>query len=1613
MLAKSRALRPAGVAVFWMSLLCWALGCTGGAQPSGDQPISSQREDLTGPVTITLSAPNPLAPIDPVLLASNEVRLGSAANVVSGTTVGMGSGGVEALNAGSSAVLNETWSRAFATIGSSVQIRGTLHASQSLLGPLATATAFDKTPRFDPPSTLSWTVQYPAGTASNVTLAAGTTKTLAPGLYGTVTVNDRANLTLSAGTYYLTGLKLVTAQSAVTLNQANGPIIVYVASTLALTGKLTPSSGPRTDLLIAYLGTNAISLGDGGAPFTGAIVAPSTILTFQAVNGIHTGFFAAQDLTLAAGAQVQYQRPLAVITAAQPAGQICNQLIGDSGVPPQNIGRFCPIGPCADDTDTDGVPDCVDGCPYDHLKSAPGICGCNIPDKDTDGDGVPDCKDRCPKDKNNITPGQCGCAGDPDVAPAGTPCTDTACPQSNATCNGAGQCGNRSTCIPCPGGRLVTLDGVAYWFCGNTFPPQTDADGGVTNPGSGSPGSQPTAQQACSAKGLTLTRIDTPDENRFIAQFLTAPMWLGANDLTTSGQWRWSKPNSNDGDLFWVGDATGTRQNNLFVNWGKQAPGSARCASMRPGDGLWFDTDCTEKLGYVCSFDAPPKSAPLDAGKFGGGGPGQPVPMPSGCVDEFKIDGGGLPDSLAELERELDAAANDVFIGAAANPPPSTSRCPSEVPSAIPDMAIGLTRDSGAGCEVISAKQIISPTGAPDGGPGPVDCLKDDDCSQAFGAGYLCRHLKDNPFCTPPDAGKPLDAGLACVGHAVCVQLNCPTEPGRCNEIRICQPNTDFDAAPDPTTNLDAGTFDPKRMFGGVLPDASSAGQYDDPPDGSGANHTWCHMVPQRPVPGADQPPLDTNGSSGQGSTIKFAFDPNLIFDVNANPLALGESDLGVHAAATLKTSVELNNFLGQNFTADIVDIGAGIRAERCSINNLETQFVVLGVDVIPLLGIGVPKFNSADSYPTQTASCENAVRDFTLWANRAKKAFRDAQQLLHQYKGAKDAGAELANTLCEAIMDGMNANDVAFFPGGLTCPVGEPIEVTINRFLQYLQAPGIGQISQLRSAASNLVNRSQELLTNAINPLKDGIKFKDVARNESQTILNVPFAIGPVPMVLQVDVFAAYGITGRYRLDLDFPLAKMAGLDDQNTTEAGDGTAVPIQLARMEAAVIPYASAGLSAFVGAGVDLGAFSATIGIDGAVTLARVQAPIYAGAGLDLLETFDRRIVPPDIAGVSLPGVILGTTFQFAKPKSFNFMVWFDYGAGIDLTDVLSGEISARLRIKFLFFSRTWRKRIVKFNGWNKHFDLISGGFGASTSSTPRHDLATTNLPKPNGDTTVVTTGLQGPSMGLAEMQLPLTVLQPLDAPIPPETDAAAPDAAPDVRVIPLDKSAVQSFFYDNLCCAHQDEGCSPAGTPQCCPDYKCVVPSSGPATCQPVCIQPGIACRQGAAVGCCPGGFCGPSNTCQTCLEFEQNCDGSHSCCGSMVCASGSCQACPTEGQACNPETGLTCCGSLVCFDGTCRTCAGLTQACGAGLACCDDNAHCESPPEAGGPSCCLPLRETCTDGAQCCGGALCGTNTNVDAGRRCCSDSGQSCTTNDDCCGTSSGCQGGTCHIFE
>ena len=102
---------------------------------------------------------------------------------------------------------------------------------------------------------------------------------------------------------------------------------------------------------------------------------------------------------------------------------------------------ICGCGVTDIDSDGDGTTDCNDGCPNDPNKVAAGVCGCGVYDTDSDSDGIADCNDVCPVDPAKTTPGICGCGvADNDSDSDGTPDCNDGCP-SDSTKTGPGVCG--------------------------------------------------------------------------------------------------------------------------------------------------------------------------------------------------------------------------------------------------------------------------------------------------------------------------------------------------------------------------------------------------------------------------------------------------------------------------------------------------------------------------------------------------------------------------------------------------------------------------------------------------------------------------------------------------------------------------------------------------------------------------------------------------------------------------------------------------------------------------------------------------------------------------------------------------------------------------------------------------------------------------------------------------------------------------------------------------------------------------------------------------------------------------------------------------------------------
>jgi hypothetical protein len=1102
------------------------------------------------------------------------------------------------------------------------------------------------------------------------------------------------------------------------------------------------------------------------------------------------------------------------------------------------------------DSDDDGTLDCFDLCKFDANKLEPGDCGCGLADVHSDNDGVADCDDLCPSDPQHLVPGECGCKG--DTSRIGQPCSVPACPgEANPVCNADNVCGQPSLCQPHPDCRFVETRSSNYWICA-----EGERDGVNFR----------TALENCSAHNLELARVDTGAENERLGALLGADAWLGGNSLIDASQWYWSWGSSYDGAPFWNGQgAVGGR----FEAWEEGEPSGDRCLTMHPLTKGWSADDCIAPRAYVCEY-LPPESY----------GTMLRLPLPQSATDDTGVCTPGSVYNEDQLkDQEEKAGTNEAWGEAIATPEEMAGQtCPD------------LVKTNSCRLVVLDAN---------------FACNEDEECA-AHGADAVCRTVYGTDCETRWDANGVkrtiCDTANRC-GKLDCCDKDdsCPTWDDECRE-KACPANnvpcvreevcenagSTFTTELNPDSSVAEPTPVDAETFFGAPRDEAQSGEYSDPSaftpcadqnvpdvplgcvnDSTKAllKHPWCKMKPQ--ATGKLQPAVAEaakHGDSGKGSPVKLDFDPNLDFEANPRPLALGETNVMMKARGSLDATVELKGFLGVDTgPTSLLHAEAGILAERCRVSTIASKFEVLGVDLVEPSGYDFDT-NDSKRFGDLGRRCSSALSKFQEAADRAKKAFRDATQLLEQYKELE----ELAKTDLNTVVFGSDLCDrlelagkvIPGFPGGNVCPEGEPAELTINRFVWYFQfgqGNSIDGVSQAAKLLADVTSELKQKLTTLVGGtgLRFEKKFGLAPMSETMLIASVQFVIGFVPVTLELEAVSSYGVDGALEFALQLP------------TDLGEDRAEGTDIASAKVSFLPRAAAGLILFAGAGSRF----ANVGLEGKISLASISAPVYAGAALKVSTVRDTRPLD-EIEPLALAAGAVQDVFPFGPGVSYRFYLEHYYGAKIKVEDVLSGKLSARLRIKFGWFSRTWRKKIYEFNGWRNDFTLLEGGgqldllrFGAS--SPGRQEPASLSYDS------------EETPMGISEAQLPLVYLDPLKV----------PDAEPLSEGADFDRNEVGKLFYEAQCCSEKGNGCGSVDTPGCCAGLACIEAYSGA---QPKCLECAPAntdCSDD--VPCCDGLECnGYSGKCEVpggCRVEDEPCTGSNDCCGDLFCdGSGHC-----------------------------------------------------------------------------------------------------------------------------
>lgn len=1333
-------------------------GCASSTGDTGEIAQSKQAQVTTTPVNVTLTLPAGVNSSSVLLAASNQLTLNGAGTVGSAsrltTIAGLGSSAPLLIQAGAQ-IFGNIIGGSLVTVSSSATVFGSARSgSDTVIQPAAEV--LGTVTRNSPPSQLGmdWVVEWPndAGTsvvreALNNTLAPGAPgEAIAPGHYATFNIKSRNRETFKTGTYFIETFNLEPS-AEIMIDSSKGPVIVYVKSSFRYQGSFLPVRNTagvpivrEGGVRVAYLGTSAADI---TGPFVGVLLAPNADINLNSPNGgQHKGGFFGHNITVSAN--------------------------GNNSLLPLDfdLNDFTRGQTKYGDADNDGTTDDKDLCPLNPNKVAPGVCGCTIADKDSNGDGIPDC----------IATGTEFCTG----KAANTPCYSTICPNVTAkeTCSANGVCGDPVTeCAPDNGGASSScsykiFQSSVYWICTKNVTWQA-------------------ADAACSAvPGRNLVHVDGTTENSWLDFVTSSNMWVGASSTSSSSSWAWTQGTDDGAFPFW---AAGASINGRFNHWQAGQPSTGTCGAIQ-ADGTWASKDCSTTQGFICE-------QPLHFGKPTGGGgicdvypgatcPGTTTPVPNTCVPATGVMAGDLTNFNNATKDCNENCTDPSMVGT----PACDDHCQGVLP--IPSLSDACDKPIGTVRPVCNIAQTGYGAACT---PGVTSCPSGQTCGRIYSCAQLnasnqtipCKQNSDcsTNSCHPqhkvcldpsrtltddPDNQNWSYATNTCFASYYCgtpTDSFCDTDyfavTRSCNKVEICSDQTEHGTDLDPTlavngSNLTPSVFNPDTAFQEpdapvttAFPEAKPNGCGDPgQPCSFGPAHPWCS--PQvnaddnkaKPQAVADNGSSDDKkGHSGSNGPLNFDFDPNLSLTYNIDtPALFGDSSFSADAKASVTAAVHLKDFLSFSANIDVIDALGEITVDRCGLK-VDAHTKLFGVDFLPtIMGNSYDGLHKFDTDEATRKQCQAGVAQFQTEVARVAKALRDAQELMRQYQ-ALPVGTTLDSNFCATVISGYVPWD---FPK-IDCSTATP-DAVVNAFVDYYAQQAVALAGKAIDGASLPSFNGQTSST--ITLLGDD-------GHEDQNLLNLPFTIGPIPMNLTVDAYLTYGISGGFTFGLT-PDGFLQTLKNRD----------PADLAFARANAIPHASAGIEMFVGAGFDCGFAAAKIGISGNVTLADITVPLTAGAYINVRSEREDRPLPADLTAAN-GSPTYDVYFPPVGPSRFVFGAGYEYDASVQITDILHGEIDAELKLKFLFFSKSWRVKIAEFAGFQgPNMQLFSGKGGIPGALD-----------------------LSGVNLGAVSMPLPFLKLPHV-----------APLSGTAATKVPFDAGRVENLFYDNQCTVRAPTQC---------------------------------------------------------------------------------------------------------------------------------------------------------------------------------------------------------------
>lgn len=409
------------------------------------------------------------------------------------------------------------------------------------------------------------------------------------------------------------------------------------------------------------------------------------------------------------------------------------------------------------------------------------------------------------------------------------------------------------------------------------------------------------------------------------------------------------------------------------------------------------------------------------------------------------------------------------------------------------------------------------------------------------------------------------------------------------------------------------------------------------------------------------------------------------------SPVILGNSTWGLFANPRVFHKAEINHQRLDQFKLDVEAQGslvAGAKVFGKAITGLDAKggakITQCGVDAsgkFQLFGETIAGLNGVNTHST---ACETAFDTLSTASKLLTDTSRLARKLVNMYDPALPADQQPAKAaICAEVVSALDLNNPTPTINCSNTSVSAEawVNFAVDRYKKQAADYAAKRLAYFQSAIGTEVDSDA-----------GGIPFLDLG--EPFTIVGVhsTIPIGPVSLVVDVQVFGHWGLKGTIDYELDMGAITGGQVSGDPALSAG-------------ATFKPEVALHAALYVGVGIDLGFAGASVGLEGDLNLIEASAPVRVQMGIKRTTKNETAISPghdyqqSDFKGNAIAGIPVG--------KGYTWDGFWKFGAAFHLNS-LSGDLNAAARVHFLFFSKTFRAKIAHWEGFEKTFPIATVG-----------------------------------------------------------------------------------------------------------------------------------------------------------------------------------------------------------------------------------------------------------------------------------------------------------------